>query len=72
MNKDIATNNAKNKINGLEWYLPNYVPSLEQYNKLMNRIAKRTPKNLHYPEKSVFMKEVMTQIFWTFELGTLA
>ena len=71
LNKDIATNNAKIKFNGLEWYLPHYVPSLEQYNNLVNRIAKRTPTDLHYPEKSIFMKEVMTQNFWTFELGTL-
>ena len=36
----------------------------------MNQIAKKTPKNLHYLERSVFMKEVNTQNFWTFELGT--
>ena len=31
---------------------------------------KKTPTNLHYPERSVFMKEVNTQNLWTFELGT--
>ena len=36
----------------------------------MNQIAKKTPANLHYPEKTDFMKEVNTQNFWTFELGT--
>ena len=25
---------------------------------------------LQYPERSVFMKEVNTQIFWSIELGT--
>ena len=69
LNKANATNNAKIKINGIEWYIPNYVPSLEEYNKLMNQIAKKTPTNLHYPEKSVFLKEVNTQNIWVFELG---
>ena len=69
LNKDNATNNAKIKINGLEWYVPHYTPSLEEYNKLMNQITKKTPTQLHYPEKSVFMKKVNTQNFWTFELG---
>ena len=36
----------------------------------MNQILKKTPTNLHYPEKSVFMKEVNTQKFWNFDLGT--
>ena len=35
----------------------------------MNQTTKKTPTNLRYPERSVFMKEVKTQIFWTFELG---
>ena len=70
LNKDNATNNAKIVINIIEWYVPHYVPSLEEYIKLMDRIYKKTPTNLHYPERSVFMKEVNTQNFWTFELGT--
>ena len=57
LNKDNATNNAKIKINGIEWYVPHYVPSLEEYNKLMNQISKKTPTNLQYPEKPVFMKQ---------------
>ena len=35
----------------------------------MNQITKKTPTELHYPERSVFMKGVNTQKFWTFELG---
>ena len=31
---------------------------------------KNTPTLLHYPGRSVFMKEVNTQNLWTFELGT--
>ena len=36
----------------------------------MNQIMKKTPTNLHYPERSVFVKEVNTQNLWTFEFGT--
>ena len=68
LNKDNATNNGKIKINGIEWYVTHYVPSLEEYNKLMNQISKKTPTNLQYPERSVFMEE--EKKFWTFELGT--
>ena len=69
LNKVNATGNAKNKINSLEWYVPHYCPSLDEYNKLQIQIKQKTPTNLHYPERSVFMKEVNTQNFWTFELG---
>ena len=70
LNKNNATNNAKIKINSIEWYVPHYVPSIDEYNKLMIQIKNKTPTNLHYPEKSVFMKECNTQNFWTFEQGT--
>ena len=70
LNKDNATNNAKIVINGIEWFIPHYIPSLEEYNKLQIQLKQKTPKNLYYPERSVFMKEVNTQNFWTFELGT--
>ena len=70
MNKDNAINNAKIKINAIEWYVPDYTPSFEQQNILMNQITKKKPTELHYPERSVFMKVMNTQNFWTFELGT--
>ena len=70
LNKAAATNNAKVKVNSLDWYVPHYSPNLEEYNKLMNQIKKNSPTLLHYPERSVFLKEVNTQNLWTFELGT--
>ena len=69
-NKGNATNNVKIKINAIESYVPHCNPSLEQYNKLLNQITKKTRTELHYPEQSVSTKEVNTQNFWTFELGT--
>ena len=70
LNKDNAVVVGRVKINSLDWYVPHYSPDLEEYNKLMNQIKKNTPTLLHYPERSVFMKEVNTQNLWTFELGT--
>ena len=68
LNKDNAVNNAKIKINALEWYVPHYTSSLDEYTKVQTQIKITTSTNLHYPERSVFMKEVNTQNFWTFEL----
>ena len=70
LNKDNAVANGRVRINSLDWYVPHYSPNLEEYNKLMTQIKKNTPTLLHYPERSIFMKEVNTQYLWTFELGT--
>ena len=70
LNKGIAINNAKIKINAIEWYVPHYTPSMQQQSILSKQIINKTPTQIQYPERSVFMKEVKTQIFWTFELGT--
>ena len=61
LNKDNAINEAKIKIIGIEWHVPHYNPGLEEYKKLMNQFIKKTPTELHYPERSVFMKEVNSQ-----------
>ena len=69
LNNANTINKAKVNISSLEWYVPHYNPSLEEYNKLQVQIKQKTPTNLQYPERSVFMKEVNTQNLWTFELG---
>ena len=70
LNKDNAINNAKNKINSIECYVPLYSPSIPQQAMLSIQISSKTPTELKYVEKSVFMKEVNTQNLWTSELGT--
>ena len=70
INKDNAINNAKIKFISLELYVLHYTPSLEEYSKLFKQLKNKTPTNLHYPERSVFTKEVNTQNLWTFEFGT--
>ena len=70
LNKDNAINLGKIKIIAIEWYVPHYTPSIQQQSILSKQIINKTPTEIKYPERSVFMKEVNTQNFWTFELGT--
>ena len=70
MNEVNAINNAKIKITAVEWYVPHYIPNIIKQAILSNQISGKTPTKLQYAERSVFMKEVKTQNFWTFELGT--
>ena len=70
MNKDNKINKDKIKFNAIKLYVPYYRTSLGQQNIKMNQIMKKTPTELHYPEKSALMKEVIFRNFWTFELGT--
>ena len=70
LNKGNAINLGKIKINALEWYVPHYTPSMQKQSILSDQILNKTPTQIQYPERSVFMKEVNTQNFWTFELGT--
>ena len=70
LNKGNAINYGKIKINAIEWYVPLYTPSMQQQSILSIQIINKTPTQIQYPERSVFMKEVNTQNFWTFELGT--
>ena len=68
--KGNAINNGKIKINAIEWYVPHYTPSMQQQAVLCKQIKNKTPTQIQYPERSVSMKQVNTQNFWTFELGT--
>ena len=70
LNKDNAINNSKIKINAIECFVPHYTPSMQQESILSKQIINKTPTQSQYPERSVFMKEVNTQNFWSFELGT--
>ena len=70
LNEANAINNAKIKINAIEWYVPHYTPSTKQQSILSKQIKNKIPTQYQYPERSVFMKEVNTQKSWTIELGT--
>ena len=44
--------------------------SMAQQNIISKHFLKKIATELRYIEKSVFMKEVNTRNFWSFELGT--
>ena len=60
LNKDNAINLGRNKIIAIEWYVPHYTPSMQQQSILSKQIISKTPTEIKYPERSVFMKEVNT------------
>ena len=50
-----ATSNGKIKNNARERCIPHYTLSLDQYRVLMKQIVDKTPTQLRYPERCVFM-----------------
>ena len=58
LNKANGINNGKIKINAIEWYVPHYTPSMQQQSILSKQILNKSPTQIQFPERSVFMKEV--------------
>ena len=70
LNKGNAISNGKTKINAIKWYIPHYTPHMQQQCLLSKQILNKISTQIQYLERFVLMKEVNTQNFWTFELGT--
>ena len=51
-------------------YIPQYTLSISNQAILFKQILSKTPTEIQYKERSVFMKEVNTQNLWTSEVGT--
>ena len=60
---------ARVKIDHIHWYVPHYTPSMSQQAIMSKQILNKTPTELRYVERSVFMKELNNQNLWNFELG---
>ena len=61
---------AKIKIDHIHWYIPQYIPSMQQQSIMSEQILNTTPTELRYVERSVCMKQVNNQNVWNFELGS--
>ena len=61
---------ARIRIDHIHWYVPHYTPSIQQQSTSFKKILTKTPTELRYVERSVFMKEVNNQNLWNFELGS--
>ena len=64
-----AVDAAKVVVKNISWYFPNYVPSLENQQLVMDQIINKDPIELFYTERTVFQKDVNSNNNWTFELG---
>ena len=63
---------ARIKIDHIHWYVPHYTLSVQQQSTISKQILSKTPTELRYVERSVFMKQVNNQNVWNFELGSQA
>ena len=70
IDKANAIADARVKIDHINWYVPHYTPSMQQQAVMSKQILNKTPTELRYVERSVFMKEVNNQNVWNFELGS--
>ena len=70
IDKDNAIADARIRIDHIHWYVPHFTPSIQQQSTLSKQILSKTPTELRYVERSVFMKEVNNQNLWNFELGS--
>ena len=70
IDKANATADARIKIDHIHWYVPHYTPSIQQQSILSKQILSKTPTELRYVDRSVFLKEVNNQNLWNFELGS--
>ena len=70
VNKAGGIADARIRIDHIHWYVPHYTPSIQQQSLLSKQILSKTPTELRYVERSVFMKEVTSQNLWNFELGS--
>ena len=67
--RDSGVDAAKIVIKDIGWYIPHYVPSLENQQLVMDQILDKDPTEIFYTERTVFRKDVNTNNSWTFELG---
>ena len=68
--RDNGVDAAKINIKDISWYIPHYVPSLENQQLVMDQILDKDPAELFYMERIVFRKDVNTNNKWTFEFGS--
>ena len=55
------------KDNG--WYIPQYTPSLENQQNMMDQLLNKDPTGLYYMERIVSRNDVNTNNNWIFDLG---
>ena len=62
--RDNGVDAAKINIKDISWYIPHYIPSMENQQLVMNQILDKNPTELYYMERIVFRKDVNTNNNW--------
>ena len=70
IDKANGTADARIKTDQIHWYVPHHIPSIQQQSIMSKQILNKTPTELRYVERSVFMKQVNNQNVWNFEPGS--
>ena len=60
---------AKVVVRDISWYIPHYIPNLENQQLVMDQLLNKDPTKLYYTERTVFRKDVNTNNNSTFEIG---
>ena len=68
--RDNVVDAAKINTNDISWYIPHYIPSMENQQLVMDQILDKDPTEIYYMERIVFREDVNTNNNWTFELGS--
>ena len=63
LNKENAANLCNIIINGIEWHLPQYTPSIPQQAILSKQISSRVPTELQYVERCVSGKKWILKFY---------
>ena len=68
--RDNGVDAAKRNTKDISWYIPHYIPSMENQQLVMDQILDKDPTEIYYMERIVFREDVNTNNNWTFELGS--
>ena len=61
---------AKRGVKDISWYIPHYVPNIENQQLVLIQVLNKDPTELYYTERSDFRKDVNTNKNRTIELGS--
>ena len=64
-----AVDAAKVVVKDIFWFIPHYVPSIENQQLVLNQILKKDPTDMSFTERTVFRKDVNTNNNWTYVVG---
>ena len=57
IDETVGIADARIEIDHIHWYVPHYTPSIQQESMISKQIWSKTPRELRYVERPVFMKE---------------